>query len=158
MAEETRSEILDTGIPELKSARITIAAPASSIFEIIANPALHPKIDGSNSVKSVNWGPERLSLGAKFGMKMRIGIPYRITNQVVEFEEGKLIAWRHLGRWVWRYKLEPISPTETIVTESFDGRPSPFQWWLRKRNAYPFVEKAVAKTLVRLKRLAEDPS
>lgn len=156
MAEALRSEILDTGISELKSARIKIAAPASSIFEIIANPALHPKIDGSDSVKSVNWGPERLSLGAKFGMKMRIGIPYRITNHVVEFEEGKLIAWRHLGRWVWRYELQPISPSETIVTESFDGRPSPFQWWLRKRKAYPFVEKAVAKTLVRLKRYAEE--
>lgn len=158
MADNLRSEILSTGIPELKSARITIDAPAISIFEIIATPSLHPKIDGSNSVKSVNWGPERLTLGAKFGMKMRLGIPYRITNHVVEFEDGKLIAWRHLGRWVWRYELEPISPTQTLITESFDGRPSPFQWWLKKRNAYPFAEKAVAKTLVRLKRLAEERS
>lgn len=156
MASEIRSEILETGIAELKSARIKISAPVSKIFEIIANPALHPKIDGSNSVKSVNWGPERLSLGARFGMKMHLGVPYRITNRVVEFEEGKVIAWRHLGRWIWRYELEEISPTETIVTESFDGRPSKLQWWLNARNAYPFVEKACAKSLVRLKRYAEE--
>lgn len=156
MSGQLRAEILNTGDPKVKSARISIAAPAAEIFEIIARPSLHPKIDGSNSVKSVNWGPERLSLGAKFGMKMRIGIPYRVTNQVVEFEEGKLIAWRHLGRWVWRYELQAKTPLETIVTESFDGRPSPFQWWLKSRNAYPYVEKALAKTLVRLKQAAEE--
>jgi hypothetical protein len=152
---EIRSEILDTGVPELKSARIVIDAPAAKIFDIIARPTLHPKIDGSNSVKGVNWGPERLSLGAKFGMKMKIGIRYKITNVVVEFKENELIGWRHLGRWVWRYELKATSTNQTEVTESFDGRPSPFQWWLKAREAYPFTEKAIAKTLVRLKKYAE---
>jgi hypothetical protein len=152
---DIRSEILNTGIPELKSAQILIDAPVAKIFEIIANPALHPAIDGSNSVKSVNWGPERLSLGAKFGMRMKLGIKYKITNTVVEFKENELIGWRHLGRWIWRYELKALSPNQTLVTESFDGRPSPFQWWLKTRNAYPHAEKAVAKTLVRLKKYAE---
>ncbi|MFM8966289.1 MAG: SRPBCC family protein [Actinomycetota bacterium] len=152
---EIRSEILGTGIPELKSARIVIDAPAAKIFDIIARPELHPKIDGSNSVKGVNWGPERLSLGAKFGMRMKIGIRYKITNIVVEFKENELIAWRHLGRWVWRYELKALSANQTEVTESFDGRPSPFQWWLKARNSYRYVQKAVAKTLVRLKKYAE---
>ncbi len=150
-----RSEILDTGIPELKSARITINAPASEIFEILINPSLHSKIDGSKSVKGVNWGPERLALGAKFGMHMKIGFKYRITNTVVEFKENELIGWRHLGRWIWRYELRALTANQTEVTESFDGRPSPFQWWLKARNAYPFTEKAIAKTLVRLKEVAE---
>jgi hypothetical protein len=74
---------------------------------------------------------------------------------VVEFEEGKRIAWRHLGRWVWRYELNEIAPHQTVVTESFDGRPSPLQWWLKARKAYPYVEIAVAKTLVRIKKLVE---
>lgn len=152
---DIRSEILNTGIPELKSARIVINAPASKIFDILVRPSLHPKIDGSNSVKGVNWGPERLSLGAKFGMKMKIGINYKITNLVVEFKENELIAWRHLGRWVWRYELREITANQTEVIESFDGRPSPLQWWLRLRKAYPFTEKAAAKTLVRLKKYAE---
>ena len=152
---EIRSEIINTGIPQLKSARIIIDAPAAKIFNIIANPSLHPKIDGSNSVKALNFGPDRLSLGAKFGMHMKIGIKYKISNTVVEFKENELIAWRHLGRWVWRYELKALSPNQTEVIESFDGRPSPAQWWLNVRNAYPFTEKAVAKTLVRLKNFAE---
>ena len=152
---EIRSEILDTGVPELKSARIVIDAPAAKIFDIIARPTLHPKIDASNSVKGVNWGPERLSLGAKFGMRMKLGISYKVTNVVVEFKENELIGWRHLGRWVWRYELKATSTNQTEVTESFDGRPSPLQWWLKLRDAYPFTEKAVAKTLVRLKKYAE---
>ena len=153
---EIRSEILNTGIAELKSARIVINAPAAKIFDIIARPALHPKIDGSNSVKSVNWGPDRLSLGAKFGMRMKIGIRYKITNIVVEFQDNQLIAWRHLGRWVWRYELRELSSNQTEVTESFDGRPSPLQLWLKARGSYSYVEKALAKTLVRLKKYAED--
>ena len=153
---EIRSEILNTGIAELKSARIVINAPAAKIFDIIARPALHPKIDGTNSVKSVNWGPDRLSLEAKFGMRMKIGIRYKITNIVVEFQDNQLIAWRHLGRWVWRYELRELSSNQTEVTESFDGRPSPLQWWLKARGSYSYVEKALAKTLVRLKKYAED--
>jgi hypothetical protein len=153
---DIRSEILNTGIPKLKSARIVINAPAAKIFDIIARPTLHPKIDGSNSVKGVNWGPDRLSLGAKFGMSMNIGIRYKITNIVVEFKENELIAWRHLGRWVWRYELRAISSNQTEVTESFDGRPSPLQWWLNARGSYSYVEKALAKTLVRLKKYAEN--
>lgn len=153
---DIRSEILNTGIPELKSGRIVINAPAAKIFDIIARPTLHPKIDGSNSVKGVNWGPDRLSLGAKFGMSMKIGIRYKITNIVVEFKENELIAWRHLGRWVWRYELRAISSNQTEVTESFDGRPSHLQWWLNARRAYRYAEKAVAKTLVRLKKYAEN--
>lgn len=150
-----RAEIIATGNLELKSASIIINAAASEIFEIIARPAMHSVIDGSNSVQGVNWGPERLSLGAKFGMKMKIGIRYRITNTVVEFKENELIAWRHLGRWVWRYELRQVAPNQTVVTESFDARPTPFKWWLRARKAHGYAEKAVAKTLVRLKKYVE---
>jgi hypothetical protein len=47
-------------------------------------------------------------------------------NHVVEFEEGRLIAWRpaepgaeppgHL----WRWRLEPIDDTHTRVTHTYD--------------------------------------
>ena len=150
-----RAEILSTGVPQLKSAAIEIEAPIEKVFSIIATPKNHPRIDGSNSVKAVNWGPDRLSLGAKFGMKMKIGIPYRITNIVTEFSENKVIAWRHLGRWVWRYELIEIGRGKVRVVESFDGRPSPLQWWLNARSSYAYVEKAIAKSLVRLKTIAE---
>ena len=150
-----RAEIFDTGNPRIKSASIIINAPVSKIFDVIANPQMHPIIDGSNSVRSVIKGPMRLALGSKFGMNMEIGIKYRITNTVVEFEENKLIAWRHLGRWIWRYELKEISPTQTVVIESFDGTTTPLNLWLKVRKAYPYTQKAVAKTLVRLKEYCE---
>lgn len=150
-----RADIFDTGNPRIKSASIIINAPVTSVFDVVANPHLHAVIDGSKSVKSVIYGPERLSLGDKFGMNMQIGIKYKITNTVVEYEENKVIAWRHLGRWIWRYEFREISPNQTVVTESFDGTKTPLNFWLKARRAYPFVQKAVAKTLVKLKEYCE---
>ena len=65
----------------------TIAAPAEIIFDVLADPARHVEIDGSDTVQQTRMeSPERLSLDAKFGMKMKFfGLPYRISNVVVEF-------------------------------------------------------------------------
>ena len=153
---DTRAEIIKTENSKTRAASIIINAPANEIFEVLADPQMHPVIDGSKSVRSVINGPERLTLGSRFSMNMKIGIKYRITNKVVEFEEGKLIAWQHLGRWIWRYELKPVAPNQTVVVETFDASKSPFQLWLKWRKAYPYVQIAVAKTLVRLKKHFED--
>jgi uncharacterized protein YndB with AHSA1/START domain len=97
-----------------------IAAEPQVIFDVLADPAMHPVIDGSGSVKELLDGaPERLSLRARFGMKMDRGARYRIENVVVEFEEGERIAWRHYHGHRWRYELEPVEGG-TLVTETFD--------------------------------------
>ncbi len=97
-----------------------IPAPPDKIFDLLADPAMHPVLDGSGSVRNSRGGnPSRLSLGAKFGMDMRIGLPYRVTNTVLEFDEPRRIAWRNWGRQVWRYELEQADGG-TRVTESFD--------------------------------------
>lgn len=97
-----------------------IPASAEEIFEILADPRRHSEIDGSGSVKAARVkAPQRLSLGAKFSMSMRIKLPYLITNKVVEFEEGRRIAWCHFGGHRWRYILEPTEGG-TNVTEQFD--------------------------------------
>ncbi|WP_434992498.1 SRPBCC family protein [Arthrobacter sp. Ld5] len=99
-----------------------IAAPAARIFEVLATPALHSVIDGSGTVRGEQPnGPARLSLGAKFGMDMTMGPSYKILNRVVEFEEGRRIAWRHFSAHVWRYTLEPRDGG-TLVREEWDGR------------------------------------
>lgn len=150
-----RSEILETHNPKVKAARIVIDAPAKTIFDLLADPRRHSELDGTKTVRGIISGPQRLSLGSKFGMSMHLGIRYRVLNKVVEFEEERLIAWRHVGRWRWRYELRPISPTQTEVTETFDGTTSISQLWLKIRKAYPWVQMAAAKSLVRLKEVAE---
>ena len=97
--------------------------------------------------------PERLYLGASFGMKMKFVIPYLIKNQVVEFEENKSIAWRHLMHNVWRYELIEIDPRTTLVIQTWDGRKARSKWWVSK--SYKWVPRAMAKTLVRLKEISE---
>jgi polyketide cyclase/dehydrase/lipid transport protein len=127
-----------------------IAAPAQQLFDIVADPAMHPVIDGSGSVKSVRDGnPQRLSLGARFGMDMQLGAPYKITNKVVEFEEGKQIAWRHFNGHIWRYLFEPDG-AGTLVTEQWDARPAKNRIGLRVLGFPARNRKGMQATLQRL--------
>jgi hypothetical protein len=97
-----------------------IAADRQAIFEVIADPSLHPVIDGSGTVGGAQaGGPERLALGARFGMDMKMRASYKILNEVVEFEEGRVIAWRHFNGHRWRYAFGDV-PGGTEVTETFD--------------------------------------
>jgi len=90
--------------------------------------------------------PERLSLGAKFGMEMKIVLPYKMTNEVVEFEEGRLIGWRHLGGHVWRYILEPVEGG-TKVTEQFDWNSNKSPIMLKVMKAVDRNSVSIQKTL-----------
>jgi hypothetical protein len=157
MNEKIRSEILDTGNKKIRSARIVINAPAEKIFALLSNPRRHKEIDGSSTIQENISGPEKLVLGSKFGMKMHLGVNYQILNTVVEYSENSLIAWRHLGRWIWRYELVKLGLNLTQVTETFDASRAPLisKAWLSLRRAYPFTQKAVTKTLVKLKSTCE---
>lgn len=97
-----------------------IEASPEAIFDVIADPARHGEMDGSGMVQNVRGESKRLEMGSTFGMDMKFGpLPYRISNKVVEFEEGRLLAWAHFGGHRWRYELEPVEGG-TKVTESFD--------------------------------------
>jgi uncharacterized protein YndB with AHSA1/START domain len=115
-----------------------IAAPAQRIFDLLADPGQHPAIDGSGSVHHPGvTAPARLFPGATFVMRMRMRPPShhpadllqvcvavvnmgRITNTVVEFEEGRRLAWRNFGGHVWRWQLRPLDDASTLVRETFD--------------------------------------
>lgn len=108
------------------SATQTIDAPAEQIFDLLADPGKHPLIDGSGTVRASRaGGHDRLRLGSEFGMDMKMWLGYRITNKVVEFEENRLIAWRHFAGHRWRWKLEPLDADTTEVTETFDWGRAP---------------------------------
>jgi len=127
-----------------------VPAPAQVIFDLLADPAMHAVIDGSGTVKNARSdAPKRLSLGAQFGMDMRIGLPYKITNEVVEFEEARRIAWRHFGGHVWRYMLEPAEGG-TQVTEQFDWNTSKAAALLELTGAMGRNKNSIRATLERM--------
>lgn len=131
-----------------------IAAPADVIFDILANPARHAEIDGSGTVRSAkDDAPERLELGTRFGMKMKIGVPYDMRSEVVEYEENRLIAWAHFGKHRWRYELEP-NDEGTLVTETFDWSTSLAPFFIELAG-YPKKHPAnMEATLERLEAVA----
>ena len=101
---------------KLISASHFVAATPHEIFELLANPEMHSVIDGSGSVIAAKGtAPKRLSLNATFGMSMKRGVPYKMTNTVVEFVEDKQIGWRHFGGHIWRYILEPTAGGTTVT-------------------------------------------
>lgn len=141
-----------------RSSSIVIQADPATVFDVLADPSQHQLFDGSDSVKGRASGPPRLYLGSTFAMRMRIVAPYLIRNTVVEFDEDRCIAWRHFGRHVWRYELEPVEGDggpATRVTETFDYAPAPGArvyelLGLPERNA-----RSIEATLQRLKVLVE---
>ena len=152
---ESQVEVVDTGSPWIISRSIVVKAPAEQVFEVLANPRRHPDFDGSGSVRGAISGPERLSLGAKFGMDMRLVVPYRISSQVKEFDEGRRIAWAHVGGHRWRYELEPLPDGSTRVTETFDATTARSARALKLMDAYNRNARAIEETLPRLAALVE---
>ena len=143
--------------PQVVSESIDIVAPPEIVFTILADPRQQSRIDGSGSVRALLKGPERLSKGATFGVDMKLfGVPYKIRNTVVEFDEGRRVAWRHFGGHRWRYVLEPIEGG-TRVTESFDYSMYKLpQRLVIELAGFPARNRAgIAGTLVKLKEAAE---
>jgi len=127
-----------------------IHAPASEIFDLLADPRKHALIDGSGSIKEPRNAPARLFLGAKFQMDMNMGVGYHVKNKVVAFEENKCIAWHHVAQFVWRYDLQPVEDG-TLVTESFNYD-KPWGWAI---EPFHFPEKNLESMKATLERIEE---
>jgi uncharacterized protein YndB with AHSA1/START domain len=138
------------------SATRIIPAPEQAIFDVLADPEMHPVIDGGQTVRRALAGnPARLSSGATFSMSVRRVWGYHIENTVVEWDEPHLIAWRHWAGHRWRYELrEAASGTE--VTETFDWSTSLMPWAL-ERAGYPARNlEGIVATLERLAAVVAD--
>ncbi len=110
---------------KLVSASKEIDAPAEVIFELIADPAQQPRWDGNNNLASADEGQRVHEVGDVFIMTLTKDGAKR-ENHIVEFEEGKLIAWMPspVGEprpgHLWRWELEPAASGKTLVTHSYD--------------------------------------
>ncbi len=141
-----------------------IKAPAESIFAIVADASRHPEIDGSGSVvKAKDGAPEKLVLGSVFGMSMKVGVPYTMSNTVIEFEQDRRIAWqtrlsgplgRFFGGRIWRYELESAD-SGTKVTETWDISQDKQGFMLRLGKLDRQTAAAMSKTLDKLAELTE---
>lgn len=131
----------------------TIAATPETIFAIIDDPAQHAAMDGGTSVVDSRVGSKHLSLGDSFSMDMKMGVPYRMSSKVVEYERNRLIAWAHFGKHRWRYELEPVADG-TRVTETFDWSTSMFPKAIEMMGYPKSHPTAMERTLENLDRLA----
>lgn len=111
-------------VERVTSASREIMAPAAVIFELIADPAQQPRWDGNENLQSAEPGQRVHGAGESFTMTNRGG---RVReNHVVEFEEGRRIAWlpAEVGKppigQLWRWELDEIEPGRTLVTHTYD--------------------------------------
>lgn len=148
---------------DVETVERVIPAPPEKIFALLADANRHQDFDGSGTVKAPHEGtPNRLKLGSKFGMNMRIVAPYSMVSKVIEFEENKRIAWqprpaypivsRLAGGRIWRYELEPV-PGGTRVRESWDISQEALLTKATVRAAAGRTRTAMEKTLERLEQL-----
>jgi uncharacterized protein YndB with AHSA1/START domain len=101
-----------------------ISASSERIFELIADPAEQPRWDGNENLKEAAPGQRVRAVGDVFTMQLTTGSIRE--NHVVDFVEGRRIAWRpaEVGKappgHMWAWELEPLGPSRTLVTHRYD--------------------------------------
>ncbi len=112
------------GASRVVAASREVAAPAEVIFELIADPSQQPRWDGNDNLAQAPSGQRVRAVGDVFVMTITQGSDRQ--NHIVEFEEGRRIAWRpsEVGKeppgHLWRWELEPLGDNRTLVTHSYD--------------------------------------
>ena len=128
--------------PSVTESRV-IDAPATRIFSILSNPALHPELDGTGMLRTAVDDKVISKVGDVFSITMVHWDRgnYVMDNHVVEFEQDRRIAWEPILHSVemseyqsdvgvsthqqWGWQLEPLGEYRTRVTEVFDCSRSP---------------------------------
>ena len=118
----------NTEVRHIVSASREIAAGAHRIFELIADPAQQPRWDGNDNLAEARAGQRVRAAGDVFTMTLTQGLNGNVLreNRVVEFEEGRRIAWlpsepgQEPPGHVWRWELQPVDETHTRVTHTYD--------------------------------------
>ncbi|MEV0901844.1 SRPBCC family protein [Actinoplanes sp. NPDC049802] len=140
------------------SAGRVIAAGADRIFELIADPARQPRWDGNDNLAEAAAGQRVRAAGQVFVMTTTKGNVRE--NHVVEFTEGRRIAWRPAepGReapgHLWRWELEPVDDGHTRVTHTYDWTELTDEQRLPRARAT--TSERLRASLDRLAALAED--
>lgn len=106
------------------SASREIAAAPDVIFELIADPAQQPRWDGNGNLTEAAAGQRVRAVGDVFRVMVHSGTVRE--NHIVEFEEGRRIAWlpSEEGKappgHLWRWEIEPLGDSCSRVTHTYD--------------------------------------
>ncbi|MBD8606909.1 SRPBCC family protein [Aeromicrobium sp. CFBP 8757] len=133
----------------------TISAPPEQIFALLSDAGRHQSFDGSGTVRGTRAESRPLTLGTTFGMAMHMGVGYRTSNTVVEFEQDRRIAWKTtglkglVGGRIWRYELVPVEGG-TLVKESWDVSQDKQKFFLKRSKMPAATKNGMRKTLERI--------
>lgn len=118
------SDVDMTGNERIVSVSEVIAAPADRIFDFIADPAAQPSWDGNDNLAEAEAGQRVPAIGEVFTMTLTKGVVRE--NHIVEFDEGRLIAWLPAEQGqqppghLWRWELDPLDAGHTRVKHTYD--------------------------------------
>jgi uncharacterized protein YndB with AHSA1/START domain len=110
--------------PRVVTVSCRIVASPERIFDLIADPSEQPRWDGNDNLKEAAPGQRVRAVGDVF--TMRLTMDSVRENHVVDFVEGRRIAWRpaEVGRappgHQWSWELEPLGPGLTLVIHTYD--------------------------------------
>ena len=147
----------DDSAARVVTASRDIAAPATEIFELIADPARQVEWDGNDNLGAAAPGQRVRAAGDVFTMTLTKGSVRE--NRVVEFEEGRRIAWRPAPEGgaepghQWGWELEPLDERATRVTHVYDW--SDLRDPAREAKARATTAQNLRASLDRLARLVE---
>lgn len=147
----------DSEAPNVVTSRREIAASAERIFDLIADPSQQPRWDGHDNLAEADAGQRVRGTGQVFTMTLTTGGVRE--NHVVEFEEGRRIAWlpaepgKQPPGHLWRWELEPVDEAHTRVAHTYDwSRLTDEKRFARARSITP---DSLRVSLDRLAELAE---
>lgn len=106
------------------SASREIAAAPEVIFELIADPAQQPRWDGNDNLTEAAAGQRVHAVGDVFRTMVHSGTVRE--NRIVEFEEGRRIAWlpseegKQPPGHLWRWEIESLGDGRSKVTHTYD--------------------------------------
>lgn len=143
--------------PRIVSTEQEISLPPAAIFKFLADPARHPQFDGNDNLAHANQGQRLDRVGQIFTVELTNG--QHRNNEVVEFEEGRLIAWKpspvdeEAPGHVWKWELERVDDITTLVRHTYDWRELTDEDRFERARAN--TAEALAKSVAKLAEAAE---
>lgn len=143
---------------KIVSASAEIHAPADRIFELVADPSRQPEWDGNDNLAEAPEGQRVTAVGDVFTMLNTSGKTR--DNHVVEFAEGRVIAWKPASPGkppaghVWKWEFEPLDEGRTRVTHTYDWTELTDE--NRMAKARSTTSEMLAASIARLKEKAEE--